>query len=511
MSEPRLHRRQFVIGPSPLLAGDDWVVEKMGPAAYLSRCPELPVERITDSRGIQWRLLGVALQSDPDAASPAVQLTSARAASPLDAYASWSGRWILASAAELHPDAGGTLGCFYRTVDSGVAVEVWASSSPALLVALPGRARLSFAAPQLHHGKGMDWYPPPSSRFAAVKRLLPTQILRLDPARGERVLPRSPLIASHPASTDEQRLSTLQRRLVGSLAAVAQRGERIWLPLTAGVDSRVILAGAKHVGLPLTTYTQTFPLMPADDRALARRLAASAGYAHEYIDPSPLSRSRRALFDAHTARHCVDIDRRFFSHGQWDALGTGSLILRGGVFEIGRCYYHSKFPGSVDDLFEAIAQRFHVREFHPSSFAHLAGIAEWVDWIERTPCLSIDWRDRLYLEQRIGGWVSSVEQALDLTGSERVYVANSHAYMAAVLGLPEETRRRAAHHMELIRRLAPELLELPFNPGDGGAVVLARRVRDEWREFAARPRKFRYVPQRGARLAGSVVRGALRR
>ena len=37
------------------------------------------------------------------------------------------------------------------------------------------RARLS-RCPQLHLGKGMDWYPPPRSRFAGVK-LLPTQIL----------------------------------------------------------------------------------------------------------------------------------------------------------------------------------------------------------------------------------------------------------------------------------------------------------------------------------------------
>jgi hypothetical protein len=176
------------------------------------------------------------------------------------------------------------------------------------------------------------------------------------------------------------------------------------------------------------------------------------------------------------------------------------------VFEIGRCFYHRKFPHPVDDLFVAIANRFHFGEFHASSFAHLSGIAEWIDWISRTPVPGLDWRDRLYLEQRIGGWVSSIEQALDLTPYERAYIANSHAYMTTALSLPEDTRRSAGHHIALIHRMAPDLLDFPFNPGDHRKIVLARRrLRYEWREVAARPRKLRYIAGRGTRVAAGVL------
>jgi hypothetical protein len=503
VSAPRLHRRQFVLGPAPFHAAEEWVAEELGPSLHLSRCPELPLERVTDRRGVDWLLIGIALQSDPAAPSPARHLASS--SSPLDVYRSWSGRWILTSATELHVDAGATLGCFHRTINAGSSAELWVSSSPALLAALPGKPRLSIAAPRIFHEKGMDWYPPPSSRFPAVRRLLPTQILSLDPTSRERVIARPPLDVADATNVDEA-FGALQQNLVTSLTGIAERGGPVWLPLTAGVDSRVILAAAKHASLPLRTFTQTYPLMPADDRTLPPRLAERAGYEHEFVHPSRFSRSRRDLFDAHTAGHCVDADRRLFAHGQWEALPAGALILRGGVFEIGRCFYHRKFPHPVDDLFLAVANRFHFGEFHASSFAHLSGIAEWVDWVSRTPVPGLDWRDRLYLEQRIGGWVSSIEQALDLTPYERAYIANSHAYMTAALSLPEETRRSAGHHIALIRRMAPELLDFPFNPGDHRKIVLARRrLRYEWREVAARPRKLGYVAGRGTRVAAGVL------
>jgi hypothetical protein len=181
-----------------------------------------------------------------------------------------------------------------------------------------------------------------------------------------------------------------------------------------------------------------------------------------------------------------------------------ALILRGGVFEIGRCYFYRKFPEPVtNDLFELIAERFSFSEFHASSFAHLAGIAEWVEWIARTAPTALDWRDRLYLEQRIAGWLSSTEHGLDLTSYERAYVANSHVYIATVLTLPESIRRSSQHHVDLIHRMAPELLRFPFNPSDDRTSP-ARWLRDEWHEFASRPQKRRYaedVARRGARRA----------
>jgi hypothetical protein len=506
--EPRLHRRQFILGPEPLLAAEGWISEQIAPSLHLSRCAELPAASVTDRRGVTWWLLGVALQSDPDAPAPLQQLADNDKSTPLDVYRSWSGRWILISDSEIHLDACGLMGCFYRTIHHGPKADLWASSSPALIVALPGRKRIPHAAAKIHPGKGMDWYPPPGSGFAGVNKLLPTQILSLAAATERRVLPRPPLVDVRKPKTYDEALAALQRNLVTSLSRLRERAEGIWLPLTSGLDSRLILAAATQADLQLTTFTQRYPLMESGDRQLPPLLARAAGYDHRELRPGRFSRSRQALFDAHTAGHCVDGDRRFFAHGQWEMIPTPALILRGGVFELGRCYFHRKFPEPESgDLFESIAARFHFDEFHPTSSAHFAGIADWVEWMAGTSHTGLDWRDRLYLEQRIAGWVSSIEQALDLTAYERVYIANCHTYLATVLTLPEAARRDSQHHVDLISRMAPQLLRFPFNPADG-RLALARRLCDEWYEFAARPRKRRYaayVAQRGAGRARQAL------
>jgi hypothetical protein len=490
MNQPRLHRRQFVLGPEPLLVGVGWLQDEIGPSLYLSYDPDLPVASVTDKRGVPWRLLGTAVESDPDAPTPLQQLADNHNDDLLDVYGSWAGRWLLLSDSQVHLDACGLLGCFYRTLHRGSAVELWASSSPALLAAPPGRERIERRAPRLHWGKGMEWYPPPKSGFMGVSRLLPTQILLLEAGAEPRVLKRPPLIdVGKP--TYEHALDALQRSLVISLRRLEARGDPMWLPLTSGVDSRLILAAAKYADLALETFTQEYPLMSAGDRQYPPLLARELGYRHTFIRPAGFSRRRRELFDEHCAGHCVELDRRFFAYKQWEAIPPPAQILRGAVF-----WAHTmnrKFPDPVvGDLSRAISTGFRFDEFHRDSCSHFDGIAEWVDWVARTPYPGLDWRDRLFLEQSNGGWVSSVEQALDLTAYERFYIANSHLYVSTTLALSEETRRAKHHHVDLIRRMAPEALEYPFNPPDGSMLRFSLRMRDEWHEAKARARKTRY-------------------
>jgi hypothetical protein len=241
-------------------------------------------------------------------------------------------------------------------------------------------------------------------------------------------------------------------------------------------------------------------------------VAGEVGFEHQFVGPTGFSRQRRARFDAHTAGHCVELDRVFYARGMWSAIPPRAVILRGGVFELARCNYYRKFPDPAPgDLFEHISRQFHFREFHPDSSAHFEGIAEWTDWVARTPCPGLDWRDRFYLEQRLGGWESSIEQALDLTTYDRLYPANSHLYISTALALAEEVRRSGRHHVDLIRRMAPELLRPPTNPRDDLPVRLWSGARNEWQQFSARRRKAGYavyVARRGFRMAKRLVKRA---
>jgi hypothetical protein len=425
-----------------------------------------------------WHLLGLAAQTDPERPDPIEEIGVSRTHQVSDLYQRWAGRWVLIGNDELHMDASGLLGCLYGVADpaSMTQREIWISSSPALLAELARSDPWNSAIEQLNHGR-MNWYPPPYTRYRSVRRLLPSQILALSTGdvRSRRLLPDTGLDGD-----DDAILDALQTSLLTALRRLAHRAQTVWVPLSAGYDSRLVLALALYAGIPVKTYTmrkvnawhpsingRPFTSYASNaDMTLPPLLAREAGLEHCWIPKGPFNREALELYDYHTDGHTLENDRVYFAHGQWDWAERGDLILRGGAFEVGHCFYWKRFPdglpiGSLPAP-SSIIEAFGLK----SESIHANGIRAWLNWASEAPPVAIDWRDRMYIEQRIAGWLSAFEQALDLTLAERFYVVNSARTFALLTALPEETRLRRAHHVDLIRRMAPSLLRVPFNPPD---------------------------------------------
>jgi len=458
-----IHRRQFVLGPGPWREYPDWAVLQLPGCGVLSFCPTLPVEVVADAGGTTWALLGVALQSDPARLDPSAEIAVAPTAMVPQLGTTWSGRWALIGGGKVYPDAAGLLGCyFWNQPPRGRSAACWVSSSSALL----GRAAAEYGSSRnlhaLAHECGMDWFPPPWSSFSAVGRLLPSQLLDLSQGRAQ---PRSWLPDVAPRGSYEQTVGEVAQQLVTSLGRLASRleSQTVWVPLTGGFDSRLVLAAALQAGLPVRTYTNYRARMSIADLELPERVARTAGVPHEWHRPGrPLPHAERE-YDQHSAGETAGVDRGYFARGQWDFAGPRDCVLRGGGFEVGRCYYYRRFatiPGSAPPPAATIAEG--LRE--PSGTPAQAALAEWIATAEQSRVPGLDWRDRLYLEQRLAGWLSAVEQSLDLAFPERVHIANSAATYSLLLGLPEDVRASSQHQRDLIALLFPPLAKLPFNP-----------------------------------------------
>ncbi len=440
---------------------DDWVQRELGPGVVLTSCPSLPVEQ---ARGRT--LLGIAVETDPDRPDP----REALAADEAPATETWAGRWILIADGRLKLDAAGTLGLLHRRIGG----EFWLSSSPAVLREL--EPALSLPAVELVHETGMDWYPAPGSGIDGIDRLLPTQTIgfdgdvdsrRLLPPVGERAY--------------EDRIAALGDRLRTALRGLADRGGPLALPLSGGRDSRLLLAAAFAAGIAVEPYTLVYERMPRADIELPPRLCAAVGLGHRFVQPEQRAVERLRVFDRHTARHTVDIDREFFALHQLDAVAGAAADLGGGVFETGRCYYHGGLPAELPGTPAETAAA--IQAMLPTE--RTAELERWTRWIHETPTPGVDWRDRLYIEQRVTGWLSTVSLGLDLAGVERVHLASCEAYLAETLALPVAVRRLGFHHDHLVERLAPPLARFPFNPPGSLRERVARRTQHELAELRA--------------------------
>jgi len=467
-----LHRKQFLIGHHPKKIKADWQIIKIEEHVYLSHCADISVQKINDLDNAKWYLLGLAVQTDKEKNDPLTEISNSFSNQVKNLYKSWNGKWILIGNGEIHIDCAGLIGCFYTKING----QRWVSNSLAILQEI---GKFSPRAEDLKHQSALEWYTLPLTRFEGVYKLLPSQFLYLKNFKPQhRQLPQ-PI----EGLTYDEILEKLTEKFRVSLLNVSNLNKRVFLPLTGGRDSRLLLAACRYAGISIETYTAERPNISNADVKFPFKLSKASGYRHSFIKmkKSQFSKEKEKLYDYHTAGNIDDIDRKRFSHGQWDMFSKDDLILRGGAFEIGRCIYWTYMDSNFDivniingtDVGKTLIKK-NGLGYDPQSF-HAAAVPEWMEWVKQTPTEGLDWRDRYYLEQRVAGWLSSVEQSLDLTGAERYYLVNCHDIMSLLLSFPVEIRKSDKHFTDLINKMYPDIPQFPFNPPDSALKKLQRK------------------------------------
>jgi hypothetical protein len=478
-----LHRRQFVIAATPVSIDESWRSVPIGGGLHLSYHQALPVEDTRDRDGGTWHLLGIALQADPLQAPPLAEIARTRTHEVEDLVATWAGRWILVGDGALRTDAGSLFTCFYGPSEGDGLVV---SSSPALIRDQIGAGELS---PPLRYEQGMDWFPPPASRFGRIRRLLPSQALAL--SNGERPVWPRPLMATRAEAPYDETLEQLETEIRTVLRNLAGTERRMWLALTGGYDSRVLLAALWREELDFATFTFEVPGMSDADRVLPSLLAKEAGVPHHFIGREHFDVDRVRTFEAHIAGHTADLGRELYAFRQYDQLPANGVEILTTLFELGSGYYGQKLPSKPDEVVRSIEQAFGFAEHHAESFAHREGIREWSRWIEAHPEPAMDWRDRFYWEQRGAGWAGAFFQGNDLI-VESVSPVNCQSIMSAMLGIDPAKRRGKRWEVDLVYRMAPFLADHPYAVGG----PLSARLRRGAAAFLHHPSKLRFATGR---------------
>ena len=466
------------------MVDDSWVSVALGDDRHLSYHEALPVAVVQDRDGATWYLLGIVVQADPGREAPLVEIAGART-HEVDALPStWSGRWALVGSDRLRTDAGSLLGCFYAREPGDGAL--WVSSSPGLVRDLIGTGEPS---PPLVHEGGMDWYPPPASRFAGIRRLLPSQVLALDD--GSHPVRHRPLVSRERREPCGDPLVHVEVSLRTALRNLAGTGRPLWLALTGGIDSRVVLSAMWREQLDFQTFTFDVQGMSRADRFLPPILAREAGVPHTFIERRGLEEERFRTFDEHTTLHTADRDRELFAWGQWAQLPAGVIVIRANLFALGALQYYTKLPeraDGVDAVVEAVEHAYGFDVNHVGSRAHSEGIREWAEWVESHPEPQIDWRDRFYWEQRGPGWAGALEQGIDLMGVDSMQPMSCESIMAALLRIETSKRYGKRWEVDLAYRMAPFLTDHPLGLG-GSLTTRLRRAGSGWLQH---PNKWRF-------------------
>ncbi len=379
------------------------------------------------------------------------------------------GRWIYLDRDEVRHDPLGSCSVVY-----GTEAEVVASSTAVIPPDLLRRDAGLEAAFDLPEKDG--WYPFGLTPYANVRRLLPNHVLRLGSLTPVRV--PAPGVENRDGQ-DGQALDTIARNLREQLQALAA-ANLLTVGLTAGNETRMLLAGlrgATDAALFFTLHTAGIEHARARqlDVYAGCRLAEQFGLDHVVIPRLRSAEAERLWFER-TGR-CVSggplnksVSKRILPPERVDVRGLGG--------EVGRAYYYrlGDRPDTALPV-ETLTTRLGL----PRHEAVLRAGREWVGSAEVRD--AYDLLDLLYLENRVGCWAST--HALgDVTTQTCIWPLNQASTVRAMRSLSYEAKTQDRMGPLVVKRLWPELLDVPINTpfglyrGEQAAKALTQRLRD---------------------------------
>ena len=439
----------------------------MGSCFHLHTHPDLPV---CQAEGVAVRAVLVGFIIDPAAPERTSQqvfqhlLAAAPTAATMpDALYPMAGRWVFflqeASTVTAFHDACGLRPIFY--FDGPGRHNFWCSSEPGLLAAFAHAKKDQVLLDEFEDAGMFEdreyWWPAPLSGFAQVRRLLPNHSLSIPSGAVTRYWPKAPLAAM----SVEQCAGEVALLLANEVKAAALR-QPLAITLTAGLDTRAVMAACKDVATSAWFHTWLLPALLASspDLVIPRRLLTPLGLElHVLRCNQKADDTFAAAYEAQAA----------FAHPYWRDIGAGlyrgypekRLSVKGNCSEVGRCFfYHDGYPeGAMTVELLASFQRGWTRSPQINQVLNewLPGALE----IERVCGIRV--LDLFYWEHRLGCWQANSQVEWDIA-QETFCPFNNRKVLASLLSVSEQARLASAVHFAVIRALWPELLEQPINP-----------------------------------------------
>lgn len=348
----------------------------------------------------------------------------------------------------LYPDFGGSIPLCWCE-DSG---RIGASADQILDDAEYQSRFLQERYQRLVASEGHGWITGTLTAHNRIRRLLPGHALDLATLAPRRVWPL-PGELQFGASLEDaaERAGTALR---GFVTAVA-REHRTAITLTAGFDSRILLAAAREVksDLEFATFGRAGDGL---DQDMSARISAALGLKHRLIPTREASAQDELRWDRMVG-HCMrEVNRRIHP-----TLGDvpADIVLTGMYGEIGRSRLYRQDTSSINDK-PATAEFVLSRLTLPLDREQIADVARWVEglaWMPRSMVLDI-----AFNELKFGTWALGQAPAQKAVKWSMMPFAQA-AVQAAFMETAPEVKGTQALFTAIATHLWPDTMDFPIN------------------------------------------------
>ncbi|MGK5095394.1 hypothetical protein WDW89_25705 [Deltaproteobacteria bacterium TL4] len=463
--QSQLFRRQFLMSDFPCESFAGWTQTELSCGLFLQNHPELELTQVS-LREKHLTLLGYVfdsqapLQSNREVLEELLNYTE-RLPEFFKYTSRFSGRWILMVDLPEHQlifhDPAGLRSVFYTE-----EAPFYFASQPGLLktripLTLSPEVQRDYLNSDYYANDREAWLPGGTSLYSGVKQLPPNHYYDLKTKKTVRFWPWSPL--------ESQSLETVAEQaalLLKNLMLAASKRFDLALPMTAGWDSRTLLAASKTLKEQLYCYTLIYyKLTPkSPDIYIPRQLLKIFEMEHHLLDcSSAMSPAFQAFYERN-----VDHAHQALGNiveGVLKNYPQEKVCVKGNCSEIARCYYYPETYPKVITA-QTLAQ---LAEMEHNAFA----VRHFGQWLREGQVMAKTFKlnilDLFYWEHRMGSWLSM--SLLEWDCAQETYIPfNCRDLLDLLLSVDQKYRRPPDYKLyeTMIGLLWKEVLSAPINP-----------------------------------------------
>lgn len=295
-----------------------------------------------------------------------------------------------------------------------------------------------------------NWIPGPATLVAGVRAVPANCSFRMGTGAIERFWPLPEDLS--PPGRDP--VAVVADDIRGACEAVAHDDRSIVLSITGGYDSRVCLAGARHVLDQCSLFTLRPSEREGPDVTMARELASLARQPHRVIDCPEATSEQIAAFDRLCAGQVRGAAREVIGGSARVAEGP-AIHVGGGLGAVLKNYYGPK-AGSRQS---AVKPSELLTDFAGPPASIVRSVEQWLDSVSDLPPQLQ--RTLMYVEQRTARWGGPTELGSSLFYDPFTPFCSRRVILAAAFA-EDELLERGRFHQAVIERLWPELVSVGF-------------------------------------------------
>jgi hypothetical protein len=315
------------------------------------------------------------------------------------------------------------------------------------------------------------WYPGIISPFKEILHLIPNHYLDLKINQQIRYWPVE-YLTEIPLVNAIDKSSYLLDSIFKSLS---KRNDLV-IGLTAGLDSRILLAGSKSVCNSCTYITHTHRNLSIKDSdiRIPQAIVNAFGINHKIVIHSDIIDCdlEKIIKNNVTNARQEKIVNAITLYSFFEKKQQKCILINGNAGEITRSYY---YVPKVIKLDNKILSKLTDMENSKIAYKEFEG---WQSGAKNAVKYGVDLLDLFYWEQRIGSWASMTYNEYDIA-IENYSPFSSRELLTTLLKVNKKYRNRDTYivHKEIIKNLWPDLLSIDINPPKNNAEKIKNKLK----------------------------------